>query len=98
MALTSSFRYAIRRRAVRHDAVEAREELGFGADVHGFRTSFRTWVQEKTEFSRELAEAALARAVGDAVEQAYARPDFLERRRAMMDAWAGFLGLTLAGC
>lgn len=35
------------------------KELGFEADVHGFRTSFRTWAQEKTNFSREVAEAAL---------------------------------------
>ena len=67
------------------------KELGFDADVHGFRTSFRTWVQEQTEFPRELAEAALAHAVGDAVEQAYARSDMLDRRRQMMDAWAEYL-------
>ncbi len=67
------------------------KELGFDADVHGFRTSFRTWVQEKTEYPRELAEAALAHAIGNAVEQAYARSDFLDRRRAMMDDWADYL-------
>lgn len=67
------------------------KELGFQADVHGFRTSFRTWVQERTEFPREVAEAALAHSVGDAVEQAYARSDVLLRRREMMDAWAAHL-------
>lgn len=67
------------------------KELGFHADVHGFRTSFRTWVQEQTEFPRELAEAALAHSIGNAVEQAYARSDLLDRRRAMMDTWAYFL-------
>ena len=67
------------------------KELGFDADVHGFRTSFRTWVQEQTDFPREVAEAALAHAVGDAVEQAYARSDMLDRRRQMMDAWAEYL-------
>lgn len=67
------------------------KELGFDVDVHGFRTSFRTWVQEKTEYPRELAEAALAHAVGDAVEEAYARSDFLDRRRVMMDSWAEFI-------
>ncbi len=36
------------------------KELGFEADVHGFRTSFRTWAQERTNFPREVAEAALA--------------------------------------
>ncbi|ODT70929.1 MAG: integrase [Pelagibacterium sp. SCN 63-23] len=67
------------------------KELGFDVDVHGFRTSFRTWAQERTNFPREVAEAALAHAVGDAVEQAYARSDVFEKRRKMMDAWAVFL-------
>ncbi|MCX5580534.1 tyrosine-type recombinase/integrase [Kaistia terrae] len=67
------------------------KELGFPVDVHGFRTSFRTWAQERTTFPREVAEAALAHAVGDAVEQAYARSDVFEKRRKMMDAWASFL-------
>jgi integrase len=67
------------------------KELGFDADVHGFRTSFRTWAQERTNFPREVAEAALAHAVGDAVEQAYARSDVFEKRRKMMDAWAAYL-------
>lgn len=67
------------------------KELGFDADVHGFRTSFRTWAQERTNFPREVAEAALAHAVGDSVEQAYARSDVFEKRGKMMDAWAAFL-------
>lgn len=67
------------------------KELGFEADVHGFRTSFRTWVQEQTEFPREVAEAALAHSVGNAVEQAYARSDVLDRRRELMDAWGEYL-------
>lgn len=67
------------------------KELGFDIDVHGFRTSFRTWAQERTNFPREVAEAALAHAVGDAVEQAYARSDLFEKRKKMMEAWAGLL-------
>ncbi|CAM3139156.1 tyrosine-type recombinase/integrase [Paracoccus nototheniae] len=67
------------------------KELGFYADVHGFRTSFRTWAQERTTFPREVAEAALAHLSGDAVERAYARSDVFEKRRKMMDAWAAFL-------
>ena len=67
------------------------KELGFYADVHGFRTSFRTWAQERTNFPREVAEAALAHRVGDAVEQAYARSDVFEKRRMMMESWAGYL-------
>jgi len=67
------------------------KELGFKGDVHGFRTSFRTWTQEKTNFPREVAEAALAHRVGDAAEQAYARSDMFEKRRRMMQSWADFL-------
>jgi integrase len=67
------------------------KELGFSADVHGFRTSFRTWAQERTTFPREVAEAALAHSVGGAVEQAYARSDVFEKRRGLMAAWAQFL-------
>jgi integrase len=59
--------------------------------VHGFRSAFRDWAGERTNFSREVAEAALAHLVGDAVERAYRRGDALEKRRKLMDAWAGFL-------
>lgn len=69
------------------------KELGFDADVHGFRTSFRTWAQEQTNFPREVAEAALAHKVGDAAEQAYARSDLFEKRRKMMEAWAAYLAV-----
>jgi integrase len=58
------------------------------ATMHGFRSSFRDWVGNETDFPRELAEAALAHVVGDAVEQAYRRGDALERRRELMKAWA----------
>ncbi len=67
------------------------KELGFDADVHGFRTSFRTWAQERTNVPFEVAEAALAHAVGDSASQAYARSDLFEKRRKMMDAWARYL-------
>ncbi|MBM6580992.1 integrase arm-type DNA-binding domain-containing protein [Microvirga sp. BT689] len=59
--------------------------------VHGFRSAFRDWAGERTHFPREVAEAALAHLVGDAVERAYRRGDALEKRRELMDAWAGFL-------
>ena len=60
------------------------------ATVHGFRSSFRDWAGNETRFSRELAEAALAHAVGDKAEQAYRRLDALEKRRALMEAWSDF--------
>lgn len=67
------------------------KELGFDADIHGFRTSFRTWVQEQTDYPREVAEAALAHKLGDDVEEAYARSDLFEKRRLMMAGWAEFV-------
>lgn len=70
------------------------KELGFAADVHGFRTSFRMWAQERTSYPREVAEAALAHLSGDAVERAYARSDVFDKRRKMMGAWANFLKST----
>lgn len=67
------------------------KELGCEADVHGFRTSFRTWAQERTNFPREVAEAALAHTIKDKAEAAYARSDVFDKRRKMMEAWATFL-------
>jgi len=60
--------------------------------VHGYRSSFRDWVDECTSFPGALAEAALAHTVGDETERAYRRGDALEKRRKLMEAWAGFLG------
>lgn len=59
--------------------------------VHGFRSSFRDWAGETTDFPRELAETALAHVVGDETERAYRRGDSLDKRRKLMDAWAKFL-------
>ena len=56
--------------------------------VHGFRSTFRDWVAEKTSFPREVAEAALAHVNADKTEAAYLRSDFQEKRRVMMTAWA----------
>jgi integrase len=61
-----------------------------GATVHGFRSAFRDWAGNETHFAREVAEAALAHVVGDAAEQAYRRSDALQKRRALMEAWAQF--------
>jgi integrase len=58
--------------------------------VHGFRSSFRDWVAERTNFPSEVAEMALAHAVGDKVEAAYRRGDLFDRRRRVMTAWATF--------
>jgi integrase len=58
---------------------------------HGMRATFATWAREETLFQREVIEAALAHRVGDATERAYARGDALEKRRALMEAWATYL-------
>ena len=58
--------------------------------VHGFRSSLSTWAREQTHFPREVVEASLAHTVGNAVERAYARTDFFDKRRDLMNAWARF--------
>lgn len=62
-----------------------------GVTVHGFRSSFRTWVAEATDFPREIAENALAHVVGSKVERAYLRTKFFEKRKELMPLWAGFV-------
>jgi integrase len=57
---------------------------------HGFRSSFRDWCAEATNYPRELAEAALAHVIRDKTEAAYQRGDLLEKRRRLMEDWAGF--------
>lgn len=58
--------------------------------VHGFRSTFRDWAAEQTSLPGEVAEAALAHTVPKAVEAAYRRTDFFDKRRELMDAWASF--------
>jgi len=58
--------------------------------VHGMRSSFRDWCGEETTAPREVAEHALAHAVGNAVEQDYRRGSALEKRRVLMEAWSEF--------
>lgn len=61
-----------------------------GLTVHGFRSTFRDWAAERSNFPRELAEAALAHVINDKTEAAYQRGDLLEKRRKLMLAWASF--------
>ncbi|WP_039392862.1 tyrosine-type recombinase/integrase [Novosphingobium sp. MBES04] len=58
--------------------------------VHGFRSTFRDWAAEQTNFPGEVAEAALAHTVPKAVEAAYRRTDFFDKRRELMNSWAKF--------
>src|SRR5207302_5135809 len=57
---------------------------------HGFRSSFRDWAAEKTNFPREVAEAALAHILENKTEEAYRRTDFFEKRRKLMEEWTAF--------
>jgi integrase len=61
-----------------------------GVTVHGFRSSFKDWCSEQTNFAWEVSEAALGHAPGDKTERAYRRGDVLEKRRKLMEAWANY--------
>jgi integrase len=65
--------------------------------VHGFRSTFRDWAAERTNFPGEVAEAALAHVVGDKVEAAYRRGDLFEKRRRLMNAWSEFANKPTPG-
>jgi integrase len=65
--------------------------------VHGFRSSFRDWAGNVSNFPREITETALAHVIGDKAEQAYRRSDALEKRRKLMDAWAAYCERKVAG-
>lgn len=61
------------------------------ARPHGFRSTFRTWAEERTDASFEVKETVLGHRVGNEVERAYQRSDLLEKRRALITDWNGFL-------
>ncbi|WP_332787031.1 tyrosine-type recombinase/integrase [Sphingomonas sp. GB1N7] len=61
------------------------------ATVHGFRSTFTDWVAECTNVPKEVADKALAHQIANAVEAAYRRTDFFDRRRVLMSEWADFL-------
>ena len=58
---------------------------------HGFRSTFRDWAGDRTNYPRDMAEAALAHKLENKVEEAYRRGDALEKRREMMQAWGQFI-------
>ena len=68
-----------------------RGELTEEAVPHGFRSSFRDWAAEQTNYPDEIRKAASMHTVGDAVKAAYQRTDLLEKRRHLMQDWANFL-------
>jgi integrase len=64
--------------------------------VHGFRSTFRDWGAERTNFPREVAEQALAHSLPDKVEAAYRRGDLFDKRRKLMEVWTRFCATTTA--
>jgi integrase len=65
--------------------------LGYQVTNHGFRSSFRDWASERTNFPRAVVEAALAHAIENKTEAAYNRSDLFDRRRRLMNAWGAFV-------
>ena len=65
--------------------------------AHGFRSTFSDWAAERTAYPREVVEMALAHAVENKVEAAYRRGDLFDKRRKLMDAWAGFCAAPTGG-
>ena len=68
--------------------------MGRPITAHGFRSSFRDWAAERTNYPREVCEAALAHAVENKVEAAYRRTDLFERRRGLMETWSKYATQT----
>ena len=66
-------------------------EQNYPFDIHGFRTSFKTWAQERTNISREVSEAALSHTIKNKAEAAYARSDLFEKRRELMSLWSRYI-------
>ncbi|MDY7815233.1 integrase arm-type DNA-binding domain-containing protein [Burkholderia pseudomallei] len=64
--------------------------------VHGFRSTFKDWARETTDYPREVSEAALAHVIGDQTEAAYARGDLFIKRANLMQDWADFLLVSTA--
>ncbi|HEX8585839.1 MAG TPA: site-specific integrase [Allosphingosinicella sp.] len=72
--------------------LKALRDMGIeGVTVHGFRSSFADWAAEQTNVAKEVVEKALAHMVPNAVEAAYRRTDFFNKRRALMGEWATFV-------
>jgi integrase len=65
-------------------------DMSIAAVPHGFRSSFRDWVAEETDFDGDIAEMALAHTIENKVEAAYRRGNLLEKRKRLMQAWCDF--------
>jgi hypothetical protein len=68
-----------------------------GATVHGFRSAFRDWAAESTNFTNEVCEAALAHVIESKAEAAYRRGDLFDKRRKLMEAWNSYCATPKGG-
>jgi integrase len=66
--------------------------MGVDVTVHGFRSTFRDWISEKTAFPSDAAEMALAHTIANKVEAAYRRGNLFQKRIELMNAWGDFAG------
>jgi integrase len=71
-------------------------QLGKATSVHGFRSSFRDWAAERTNYPNHVVEMALAHTIGNQVEAAYRRGDLFQKRRKLMEAWASYCSTPVA--
>lgn len=69
-----------------------------GFTTHGFRSSFKDWISEKTDYANEVSEMALAHKVSNKVEAAYRRGDMFEKRINLMNDWASYIGRPAPSC
>ena len=74
--------------------LEVMRRMQVAAVPHGFRSTFRDWCAENTNYPRDVAEMALAHSIGDKVEAAYRRGDLFDKRRRMMGDWAKFCAIS----
>lgn len=72
------------------------DRMKVAAVPHGFRSTFRDWVSERTAFPRDVAEMALAHTIGDKVEAAYRRGELMAKRTRLMAQWATFLSTPIS--
>jgi len=71
--------------------------MNVNTTVHGFRSAFRDWAAERTNFPHEVCEMALAHTISNSAEAAYRRGDLFDKRRKLMDAWAEFINTPHLG-
>jgi integrase len=70
--------------------IRVMQRMGYAETVHGFRSTFRDWASECTNYPNEVCEMALAHTLKDKTEAAYRRGDLFEKRKLLMIDWANY--------